>query len=129
MDAGVAALLGAGIGLGGSIFLDILRERREHRRWVRDERKKAYTSLLDALGNTAFSFQQKGSVSSEVVWEQQKYFTHIKVLGGREAVQALLDKALVEITKAEPDDGIQKAIRRALSIIVEAARKDLEVDL
>lgn len=129
MDAGVAALLGVVIGLGGSIFLDIFRERRENRRWVRDERKKVYISLLDALGKAAFSFEQEGTVSSEVIWEHQKYITHIKMLGGRESMRELLDKALGEITEAEPADPMPERIRRAVSIIVGAARKDLGVDL
>ena len=104
-------------------------QRKEHGRWVRDEKKRVYVSLLDALGRAEDSIAKEGHVTGDVVWETKKYFMHLRLFGGKKALQDVLGTARDEFGKAKSDEEIGEAVGGIISKVLSAAREDLGIDL
>jgi len=128
VDAGVAALLGAGIGFGGSAVLDIFRERKQNQRWVRNEKRRVYSSLLGALGEALKYAKLAGEIGVPRVelWEIAKHLGELRLFGEQATAQQLNDLFVASIWEAGEFIHYTSLIEFN-DTVTEVARKDLGI--
>ena len=102
-------------------------ERKEHKRWIRDERKRAYGSLLEAarklldaaLGRDPQRYDRQ-------ITEINKFLTELSIFAESEQADRL-DELGVKVLESTDETRIE-AVMRFHGAIWAAARKDLGIE-
>ncbi len=125
MDPSLAALLGAVVGglftLSGSIFASFIQSRKERDRWIRDEKRKIYLSLIE-LTDTIYNESMKRTVDPETDELFEKFYLRLAEL---EVFAS--PKSLSEIQKALDEFGDPEVISLLKKIVIREAKSDLGI--
>ena len=128
MDAGLAALLGALIGFGGSLLLDIFRGERENHRWIRNEKRRVYSSILEALGKAIKDAKLSGDIGIPRVelWEVAKHLGELHLFTDQNIAQGLTDRFTTSIWEGDAEGFVDyMSIIRFNEQVIETAKNDL----
>lgn len=124
MDPSLAALLGAVVGglftLSGSIFASFIQSRKERDRWIRDEKRKIYLSLIE-LTDKIYNESMNRTVDREDELFEKFYLrlAELEVFAS--------PKSLGELQKAldEFEDPVQFSLLK--EIVIREAKSDLGI--
>ena len=125
MDPSLAALLGAVVGglftLSGSIFASFIQSRKERDRWIRDEKRKIYFSLIE-LTDKIYNESMNRTVDPEHDELFEKFYLRLSELEVFASPKSLgeLKKALDEFEDPELFSLLKK-------IVIREAKSDLGI--
>jgi hypothetical protein len=92
----LAGLMGALIGLGGVVAGAWLQGRKEHQRWLRDQKLHAAIGYIGATGDL-YDYRRRPSPDADPALDRA---TWVRAQDGRSALYLLCDTSTVEVAEA-----------------------------
>jgi len=120
--------------LGGSFMANRLQirrekeqERKEHERWVREEKKRIYVSLMDAMMRLTFSGIFKSPVTKDDIMDLSRHFSQLNVFGTDQYARELMEDFGKNVIGSIGESGLvgNESLTRFHTKLRDTARKDL----